>query len=126
MGQAMPIERGNWEPRVIKISRKRQITIPAEVYEGAGFADYALASWTEDGLTIQPINVNDEDSSVAILRSLLAQGFDGEELVNEFEKIRSKVVLFDRKVDEAIEDVEQGRTRPFDEVQTELKAKYGL
>ena len=115
-----------WEPRVIKVSSKRQITIPAEVYESAGFAEYALASWTDDGLLIQPINVNDEDSSVRILRSLLAQGFDGEALVDEYEKIRRKVVVFDAAIDEALEDVEEGRTRPFEEVQSELRAKYGI
>ena len=126
MAQAAAANRESWTPRVIKISSKRQITIPADVFEGEGFSEYALASWTEDGLVIQPINVNDEDSSVRILRSLLAQGFDGEALVDEYEKIRSKMVIFDRMIDEALDDVVQGRTRPFDDVQGEIRAKYGI
>ena len=28
------------EPLTVKISSKRQITIPAKIYEGAGFRDY--------------------------------------------------------------------------------------
>ena len=111
----------DWEPRVIKVSSKRQITIPAEVYEAAGFSDYALASWTEDGLVIQPIDVSDEDSSVKILRMLLAQGYDGEALIDEYEKVRRKIAAFDLKVGAALDDTEHGSVRSLDDVQKELR-----
>ena len=42
------------EPLAIKISSKRQITIPAKAYEEAGFKDYALCTWTDKGMFLQP------------------------------------------------------------------------
>ena len=38
------------KPQAIKISSKRQITIPAKIYEKAGFGDYALCTWTDKGM----------------------------------------------------------------------------
>ena len=42
------------EPLSIKISSKRQIAIPAKAYEEAGFKDYALCTWTDKGIFLQP------------------------------------------------------------------------
>ena len=60
------------EPQRVKISSKRQVTIPARWYREMGFDEYALATWTEDGLLLQPISVDDEDVTVDILRQLIA------------------------------------------------------
>ena len=115
-----------WEPRVIKVSKKRQITIPAEVYEKAGFTNYALATWTDEGLVIQPMTVDDEDETVQMLRHLLAKGYDGEELIDEYEKWRRSDAEMIRLIDEGLRDIAEGRVRPFDEVQREMREKYGL
>ena len=56
------------EPQRVKISSKRQVTIPARWYREMGFDEYALATWTEDGLLLQPISVDYEDVTVDILR----------------------------------------------------------
>ena len=37
-------------PQTIKISSKRQITIPSKWYREMEFGEYALATWTEDGI----------------------------------------------------------------------------
>ena len=126
MPQAAEQISARWQPRIIKISRKRQITIPSEVYEKAGFSEYALASWTENGLVLQPVDVKDENSTVRILRMLLAQGLDGEELINEYERIEKSLSDLEVLVDEGIGDIEKGRVSPFEETQRKLKAKYGL
>ena len=126
MAEAMLAEKPKWEPRVIKISSKRQITIPADVYEESGFAQYALLSRTLDGFSVQPVNVYDEDATVQILRHLLAQGFDGEALIDEYEKINKKLVEFERLIGEGLRDADEGRVVPFDVMQEELRAKYGL
>ena len=115
-----------WKPRIIKISKKRQVTIPAEIYEKAGFTDCALASWTDEGLVIQPINVDVEDETVWMLRRLLEKGYDGEELIDEYEKWRKNTVEINRLVDEGLRDIDEGRVRPAEEMQRELRAKYGL
>ncbi len=69
------------EPLTVKISSKRQITIPAKIYEGAGFRDYALCTWIDKGMLLQPLDVEDEDVTVDILRYLIEQGCEGEDLI---------------------------------------------
>ena len=75
------------EPQRVKISSKRQVTIPARWYREMGFDEYALATWTEDGLLLQPISVDDEDVTVDILRQLIAEGYKGDELIDEYCKV---------------------------------------
>ena len=123
---AVAVEPKDWEPRIIKISKKRQVTIPAEVYEKAGFTDCALATWTDEGFVIQPINIDAADETVWMLRRLLEKGYNGEELVDEYEKWRKNTVEINRLIDEGLRDIEEGRVRPADEMQRELRAKYGL
>ena len=114
------------EPVTIKISSKRQITIPAKWHKEMGFSEYALATWTDQGLLIQPIEVKNEDVSVSLLRYLVKQGFEGDELVAEYEKQKNKIVEFDKLVEEGIRDVEEGRTAPFSETREKIRTKYGL
>ena len=53
-------------PRRIKISSKRQITIPVDVYERYGFAEYALLTETPDGLVVQPMELTDDDEQLTV------------------------------------------------------------
>ena len=58
------------EPLSIKISSKRQIAIPAKA-----FKDYALCTWTDKGIFLQPLDVEDEDVTIGILRYLINEGY---------------------------------------------------
>lgn len=73
-------------PQTVRISSKRQITIPSKLYKKKGFAEYAWVEETEDGLLLKPIKVEDEDVSLFVLRQLVAAGFEGEELVECYRK----------------------------------------
>ena len=64
------------EPLAIKISSKRQITIPAKAYEEAGVKDYALCTWSDKGMFLQPLDVEDEDVTIDILRYLINEGYE--------------------------------------------------
>ena len=79
------------EPQAIRISSKRQITIPAKIYKNMGFNDYALCTWTEQGLFLQPLDVEDEDISVGILRDLVKRGYGGDDLIEQYKETRSKI-----------------------------------
>ena len=79
------------EPQTIKISSKRQITIPAQLYKELGFGEYALCTWTDHGILIQPLTVDEEDISIGILRDLIRQGFEGEELVTRYAEEQKKL-----------------------------------
>lgn len=115
------------KPRIVKISSKRQITIPADMYKMAQNPQYALATWNEDGsITIDPLTVRNEEATVKIVRSLVEQGLEGEELIAEYEKIVNHIIEFNRKIEEAVEDEAAGREYPFDNLQKTMETRYGL
>lgn len=126
MAEAARVVEPRREPRIIKISSKRQITIPADVYAEAGFAEYALLSWDDGGFTVRPVDVHDEDATVRILRQLLAQGYNGEELVDEYEKIKNKIVSFERLVDEGLRDVEEGRVMSYAAFRDKIREEFDV
>ena len=68
-------------PQRIKVSGKRRITIPAKAYKDMGFTEYALIEQTDEGLLSKPLKVEDEGSSLDVLRRRIAEGYDGEALV---------------------------------------------
>ena len=127
MAQAVEALKDRPSPRIIKISSKRQLTIPADMHAASGFADYAFITWNDDGtISIEPIDVRDESASVAILRSLLAQGLSAEQLVDEYEKIVHPIIDYRAEVERGLKDVEAKRVRPFSDMQQRMKEKHGL
>ena len=114
------------EAQVIKIACKSQSTIPAKFYASGSFKEYALATWTDDGLLIQPLDVDDEDVTVDILRYLIEQGCEGEELIARYREMKRKIVPIKAKLDEAERDIAEGRVGSAREMQERLREKYGL
>ena len=114
------------EPLAIKISSKRQITIPAKAYEEAGFKDYALCTWTDKGMFLQPLDVEDEDVTIDILRYLINEGYEGEDLIAQYKAMKKKVVSVKDKLDEAERDIAEGRVGSAREMQNRMREQYGL
>ena len=82
-------------PQRIKVSSKRQITIPAKAYKDMGFTEYALIEQTDEGLLIKPLNVEDEGMSLDVLRRLIAEGYEGEALVERYAAVCPHVIKFE-------------------------------
>ena len=114
------------EPLAINISSKRQITIPAKAYEEAGFKDYALCTWSDKGMFLQPLDVEDEDVTIDILRYLINEGYEGEDLIAQYKAMKKKVVSVKDKLDEAERDIAEGRVGSAREMQNRMREKYGL
>lgn len=114
------------QSQTVKISSKRQITIPSKFYEAGGFDEYALCTWTKNGLLLQPLKVNDEDNSVTILRQLVAEGYEGDELVDKYEEIQNKIVSIKHKLQKAEDDIAEGRVGPVGEMFESVRKQYGL
>lgn len=114
------------QSQTVKISSKRQITIPSKFYEAGGFDEYALCTWTENGLLLQSLKVNDEDNSVTILRQLVAEGYEGDELVDKYEEIQNKIVSIKHKLQKAEDDIAEGRVGPVGEMFESVRKQYGL
>lgn len=114
------------EPQAIKISSKRQITIPAQWYKEMEFGDYALCTWTEQGLLLQPLEVEDEDVTVDILRYLIEQGCEGEDLIERYQDMKRKIVPLQKRVTKAELDIAEGRVAPARDMLDRMRNKYGL
>ena len=115
-------------PRRVKISSKRQITIPADIYSKHGFADYALLTETPEGITIEPFDLasNDENLTLMLLRYLMKHGYEGEELLEKYAEIKPKFISFYSTIEQSEADIEAGRVGRFDEIQAKMREKYGL
>ena len=88
-------EAARMAPQRIKVSSKRQITIPAKAYKDMGFTEYALIEQTDEGLLIKPLNVEDEGISLDVLRRLIAEGYEGEALVERYAAVCPHVIKFE-------------------------------
>lgn len=116
------------EPRKIKISSKRQITIPASTYEKYGFAEYAYLEETEDGLFVSPLDLASEDEALTeeLLRYLIEKGYSGEELIEKYKEIKPMFFSIQSAIRRSEEDIKAGRVVDFHEMQNRLRLKYGL
>lgn len=112
--------------QTIKISSKRQITIPAQWYREAGFGDYALCTWTDDGILLQPVDVDDEGVAVSVLRSLVNEGLEGEDLIEEYRRELARVTSVRAKIAEAERDVAEGRVDTYENMRMRIRGRYGF
>lgn len=115
-------------PQVVKISSKRQITIPVEAFRRRDFKEYAVVTLTERGIEVTPVDVEQEDLDVRLLADLVKQGFEGEELVRAFEREKRKNAKLRQLIQEAEDDIAAGRVyegSPISRIR-EIGRKYGL
>ena len=114
-------------PQTIKISSKRQITIPAKWYREKQFNEYALIEWMDEGLLIKPVDIEREDLTLAILRELVSKGYSGDELVEKYIELRGKVSPLEKRMLEADADIAEGApSEPAREFHARVKEEYGL
>ena len=115
-------------PRRVKISSKRQLTIPVDIYQRQGFSEYAMLTETPEGLVIQPLKLadSDEELTLKLLRYLMERGLQGEELLSAYEELKPKFASYFRAVEAAESDIATGNVIDFDNMQADIKAKYGL
>ena len=82
----------------VKISEQRQITIPEEFYDALNFQHEVIIEFIGKAIVILPnetVNfledIEEVDFSVDILRDLVSQGYEGEELIQKFIEIKAKI-----------------------------------
>ena len=115
-------------PRRVKISSKRQITIPVDIYERQGFSEYAMLTETESGFTIQPVELTDDDEELTLmlLRYLIGKGFEGEALLDKYAEIKPKFVSFHKAIAQSEADIAAGRVIDAETSLRRIREKYGL
>lgn len=114
--------------RRVKVSSKRQITIPVDIYERQGFSDYALISEAPDGIVVQPFNLADEDEELTIrlLRHLMSKGLEGEDLLAQYAELKPKFASYAKAIKRSEDDIAHGRLIDFDDMQASIRGTHGL
>lgn len=82
----------------VKISKNGQISIPKEFYDALDFKDEAVVEFIGKAIVVLPdetVNfledIEEIDFSVDILRDLISQGYEGEELIQKFIQIKKEI-----------------------------------
>lgn len=80
------------DKKIVKISSKRQITIPMSFFSKLGFADKAECIVRGNELVIRPAKeMSGGEFAEQILADLIKQGVSGEELLLQFKQKQSQI-----------------------------------
>ena len=75
----------------IKVSEKRQITIPIEFYKALGLDDEVECQLHGDVIVIRSVQEDSGEFDEQILAELITKGYSGKELLNKFKETRRKI-----------------------------------
>ncbi|GIO25213.1 AbrB/MazE/SpoVT family DNA-binding domain-containing protein [Oceanobacillus sp. J11TS1] len=78
------------EVKQIHVSEKRQITIPKRFYDSLGLGSEIICELRGNEIVLREIP-QAADFSEEILKDLVAQGYEGQNLIHEFQKIKSQI-----------------------------------
>lgn len=80
------------ERKTIRISEKRQLTIPQKFFEMLGFSTEAECILRGNEIVLRPVReASGGEFAEQILADLIAQGLSGDQLLAEFKKTQKKV-----------------------------------
>jgi len=89
------------ESKIIKVSNKRQITIPQKFYDKLKIDQEVECTITNSEIIIRPI-YRETEFAEEILKDLIDKGLEGNQLLDEFKKTRAKVKpAINRMIEEA-------------------------
>lgn len=78
--------------KTIRISEKRQLTIPQRFFEALGFSTEAECILRGNEIVLRPVREQGGgEFAEQILADLIDQGFSGDQLLTEFKKMQRKV-----------------------------------
>lgn len=99
---------------------------PRESVRGGGVQRLRALHVDRQRHVLQPLDVEDEDVTIDILRYLINEGYEGEDLIAQYKAMKKKVVSVKDKLDEAERDIAEGRVGSAREMQNRMREKYGL
>lgn len=75
----------------IAVSSKRQISIPKEFFDSLEIGKEVTIELEGSAMIVRPIHDSSDDFSEFILKDLIAEGYEGEQLVAEFTHRKSQI-----------------------------------
>ena len=79
--------------KTIRISGKRQVTIPLEFYEKLHFNNRAHCYLTDDAIVLCPLPEFYEDPTSLAFNKLFSEGFRGDDLMSRLDEEREKAMV---------------------------------
>ena len=79
------------ERKIINVTGKRQITIPLKFYESLRLGKEVECVLTDDAIVLRPLSNSDDGFTMEILKDLISQGYNGDELLEKFAEQRTKI-----------------------------------
>ena len=100
---ATMVKERRMERKTIRISSKRQITIPQRYFDCLGFNQEAECILWGDELIIRPVKrQSGGEFSEQILADLISHGYSGEQLLKQFKEAQKKMrPAVERMIEEA-------------------------
>ncbi len=87
-----PIKKNtSFEKKRIRISTKRQITIPSKYFDALGLSDELECIYAKDMLILTPVKDRGLSFAEEIIADLIEQGYSGPELLAEFKRISHQI-----------------------------------
>ena len=85
------LEKSFTDRKIINVTGKRQVTIPLRFYEKLRFGKEIECFLTDGALVLRPLSASDDSFTVEILKDLVSQGYNGDELVIKFAEQRDNI-----------------------------------
>ncbi|MFJ7953023.1 AbrB/MazE/SpoVT family DNA-binding domain-containing protein [Lysinibacillus sp. NPDC096418] len=79
------------EPKKVKISKQRQMTIPKIYFDALQLQDEVTVELVDGGILIKPVHKVPDDFAEQLLESLIEKGFSGQELLEKFKEATNNV-----------------------------------
>ena len=79
------------ERKIINITGKRQVTIPLKFYEKLHFGKEVECYLADDAVVLRPLSNSDDSFTMEILKDLVSQGYNGDELLVKFAEQRANI-----------------------------------
>ena len=100
--------------KIIRVTGKRQITIPQKFYEQLHFDKEVECVLTDGAIVLRPLATAEDEFTIEILKDLVSQGYSGSELLAMFVKqrdnIRKAIGMLINEADEIAEGRRKGAT----------------
>lgn len=84
------LENERKKARRVSISKQRQISIPKDFYDALGLENEAMVEYVGNAIVIRP-PATEIDFSKQILEDLVKEGYQGDDLVQEFMRRKSNI-----------------------------------
>jgi len=85
------VESSIMERKIINVTGKRQVTIPLKFYEKLRFGKEVECFLTDDAIVLRPFSNPDDGFTMEILKDLVSQGLNGDELLERFTEQRANI-----------------------------------